>query len=105
MEEFEFVFFLFTFEQLFAHTDVVFDILQHKSMDIAFCKRRIENLLQIIDKLKVESVFDKIYTRADTQTEDPDVILLPVFSAANAAAAKQQRVSTFTLNGIYFELR
>ena len=73
MEEFEFVFFLFTFEQLFAHTDVVFDILQHKSMDIAFCKRRIENLLQIIDELKVESVFDKIYTRAATQTEDPDV--------------------------------
>ena len=62
-----------TFEQLFAHTDVVFDILQHKSMDIAFCKRRIENLLQIIDELKVESVFDKIYTRAATQTEDPDV--------------------------------
>ena len=27
-------------------------------------------------------------------------VLLPVFSAANAAAAKQQRVSTFTLNGI-----
>ncbi|KAK0151974.1 Zinc finger MYM-type protein 1 [Merluccius polli] len=72
MEEFEFVFFLFTFEQLFAHTDVVFDILQHKSMDIAFCKRRIENLLQIIDELKVESVFDKIYTRAATQTENPD---------------------------------
>ena len=36
MEKFEFVFFLFTFEQLFAYIDVVFDILQHKSMDIAF---------------------------------------------------------------------
>ena len=72
MEEFEFVFFLFAFEQLFAHTDVVFDILQHKSMDITFCKRRIEKppTNNWPTKLKVESVFDKIYTRAATQTDD-----------------------------------
>lgn len=73
MQEFEFAFLLFTFEQLFSHTDVVFDILQHKSMDVAFCKRRIENLLQILDELKVQSAFDKIYARAASLTEDPDL--------------------------------
>ena len=72
LEDFEFVFLLFTFEQLFSHTDVVFDILQHKSMDVSYCRLRIESLLRIVEELKLESTFVQIYQRA-VAVDDPEL--------------------------------
>lgn len=74
LEDFDFMFLLFTFEAVFAHTDVLFDILQHKSMDVSFCKKRIENLMQKMEELKSEGAFDAIYSKAVDMTEDPEVM-------------------------------
>ena len=41
----------------YFHTDVVFDILQHKSMDVSYCRLRIESLLRIVEELKLENTF------------------------------------------------
>lgn len=71
LEDFEFMFLLFTFEQIFAHTDVVFDILQKKAMDISFCKNRVNRLLQTIEELRSEQVFDRIFSKTTDVTEDP----------------------------------
>ncbi|KAL7385224.1 hypothetical protein ABVT39_017898 [Epinephelus coioides] len=45
LEDFEFVFMLYTYEQIFSETDVVFDIVQQRAMDVLYCKNRIESLL------------------------------------------------------------
>lgn len=72
-EDFDFMFLLFTFEVLFSHTDVLFDILQHKSMDVSFCMRRIDHLMKVLDELKLERAFDNIYNRVAMLTEDPEL--------------------------------
>lgn len=51
LEDFDFMFSLFNSEELFSQTDVVFDIVQPKSMDVSFCQRCIENLMQVLDEL------------------------------------------------------
>ncbi len=44
LEDIEFVFMLYTYEQIFSETDVVFDIVQQRAMDVLYCKKRIESL-------------------------------------------------------------
>ncbi|KAK9976792.1 hypothetical protein ABG768_021993 [Culter alburnus] len=48
LEDFEFVFMLYTYEQIFSETDVVFDIVQQRAMDVLYCKNRIESLLAFV---------------------------------------------------------
>lgn len=72
LEDFEFMFLLFTFEELFAQTDVLFNILQQKVMDVAFCKQRIENFMQLLNELKSDRAFEKTYSKAASLTEDPE---------------------------------
>ncbi|KAK9976933.1 hypothetical protein ABG768_018754, partial [Culter alburnus] len=64
LEDFEFLFFLFTFRAIFSLTDVVFDIVQHKAMDIAFCRQKINNLLSTLENLGSEDRFTQIYDSA-----------------------------------------
>ncbi|KAL2083806.1 hypothetical protein ACEWY4_021579 [Coilia grayii] len=73
LEDFDLMFLLYTFEELFSHTDVLFDILQQKSMDVSFCMRRIEHLMQVLDELKLDRAFNKIYSRAAMLTQDPEL--------------------------------
>lgn len=72
LEDFEFMFLLFTFEQLFAQTDILFNILQQKAMDVAFCKRRIEHLMQLLAELRSDRAFEETYSKAASVTEDPE---------------------------------
>ncbi|KAL7883638.1 hypothetical protein SRHO_G00012960 [Serrasalmus rhombeus] len=39
---------LYTYEQIFSETDVVFDIVQQRAMDVLYCKKRIESLLAFV---------------------------------------------------------
>lgn len=39
LEDLEFIFCFLHFEQIFAQTDVMVDVLQTKAMDVSFCKR------------------------------------------------------------------
>ncbi|KAF5896859.1 zinc finger MYM-type protein 1-like isoform X1, partial [Clarias magur] len=48
LEDFEFVFMLYTYEQIFSETDVVFDIVQQRAMDVLYRKKRIESLLAFV---------------------------------------------------------
>ncbi len=36
------------YEQIFSETDVVFDIVQQRAMDVLYCKKRIESLLAFV---------------------------------------------------------
>ncbi|KAK6470109.1 zinc finger MYM-type protein 1-like [Huso huso] len=71
LEDFDFVFMLFTFNQVFSDTDAAYDIIQQKAMDVTFCKNRIENLLQSTEEKRSEEAFNKIYEEAASLTEDP----------------------------------
>lgn len=46
---FEFCFLLSTFNELFAHADVLFDIIQNKSFDMQFCMARVEEFCICIE--------------------------------------------------------
>ncbi len=39
---------VYTYEQIFSETDVVFDIVQQRAMDVLYCKKRIESLLAFV---------------------------------------------------------
>uniref|UniRef100_A0A673BCZ9 DUF4371 domain-containing protein n=1 Tax=Sphaeramia orbicularis TaxID=375764 RepID=A0A673BCZ9_9TELE len=60
LDDFEFVFMLYTYEQIFSETDVVFDIVQQRPMDVLFCKKR-----------RSEGAFQAIYDKAASLTSDP----------------------------------
>ncbi|KAK9977154.1 hypothetical protein ABG768_018975 [Culter alburnus] len=64
LEDFEFVFMLYTYEQIFSETDVVFDIVQQRAMDVLYCKNRIESLLAFVKEKR---------KRRLTQLQDPQV--------------------------------
>ncbi|XP_056619959.1 zinc finger MYM-type protein 1-like [Triplophysa dalaica] len=70
LENFEFMFFLSTFKAIFSLTDVVFDIVQNKAMDIAFCRKKIDNLLSTLVTLGSEDRFTQVY---DSAAHLPDV--------------------------------
>jgi hypothetical protein len=59
LEEFQFVFFLSVFNKIFCHTDVLFDVLQHQTSDIVYCRKKIENTRQTIVKQRDD--FEKTY--------------------------------------------
>ncbi len=47
LEDFEFVFMLYTYEQIFSETDVVFDIVQQRAMDVLYCKKELSLFLHL----------------------------------------------------------
>ncbi|KAK9976591.1 hypothetical protein ABG768_021796 [Culter alburnus] len=71
LEDFEFVFMLYTYEQIFSETDVVFDIVQQRAMDVLYCKNRIESLLAFVKEKRSEGAFQAIYAKTTDLTSDP----------------------------------
>uniref|UniRef100_A0A9J7XFA7 DUF4371 domain-containing protein n=1 Tax=Cyprinus carpio carpio TaxID=630221 RepID=A0A9J7XFA7_CYPCA len=71
LEDFEFVFMLYTYEQIFSETDVVFDIVQQRAMDVLYCKNRIESLLAFVKEKRSEGAFQAIYAKIADLTSDP----------------------------------
>lgn len=71
LEDFPFVFQLFTYEQVFPNIDVAFDTLKHKAMDVAACKASIEELVQHIQRKKSDSAFDSVYQKAESLAQHP----------------------------------
>uniref|UniRef100_A0A8C5G6F7 TTF-type domain-containing protein n=1 Tax=Gouania willdenowi TaxID=441366 RepID=A0A8C5G6F7_GOUWI len=71
LEDFEFVFMLYTFEQIFSETDVVYDIVQQRAMDVLYCKKRIESLLAYVKEKRSEGAFQTVYAKAAHLTSDP----------------------------------
>ncbi|XP_067436490.1 zinc finger MYM-type protein 1-like isoform X2 [Thunnus thynnus] len=74
LENFEFMFLLYTSEQIFSETDVMFDVLQKKAMDVSLCKRSVEKLMDTLEELKSEEAFERIFSRAADVTEDPELV-------------------------------
>ncbi|KAJ4925086.1 hypothetical protein JOQ06_017824 [Pogonophryne albipinna] len=66
---FEFGFFLSTFNEIFAHADVLFDILQNKSFDMQFCLTRVEEFCMCIEGQRDR--FDQIYDETVQDTGLP----------------------------------
>ncbi|KAJ4936913.1 hypothetical protein JOQ06_001498 [Pogonophryne albipinna] len=66
---FEFGFFLSTFNEIFAHADVLFDILQNKSFDMQFCLTRVEEFCICIEGQRDR--FDQIYDETVQDTGLP----------------------------------
>ncbi|KAL1281285.1 hypothetical protein QQF64_000088 [Cirrhinus molitorella] len=71
LEDFEFVFMLYTYEQIFSETDVVFDIAQQRAMDVLYCKKRIESLLAFVKEKRSEGAFQAVYAKTADLTSDP----------------------------------
>ena len=71
LEDFEFMFMLYTYEQIFSETDVVFDIVQQRAMDVLYCKKRIESLLAFVKEKRSEGDFQAVYEKAAGLTSDP----------------------------------
>ncbi|CAM4569059.1 unnamed protein product [Leuciscus chuanchicus] len=71
LEDFEFVFMLYTYEQIFSETDVVFDIVQQRAMDVLYCKKRIESLLAFVKEKRSEGAFQAVYAKTADLTSDP----------------------------------
>lgn len=69
VEDFEVVFMLYTYE-----TDVAFDLVQQRAMDVLYCKKRFESLLAYVKEKRSEGAFQAVYAKAanfkpDLQTE------------------------------------
>lgn len=55
-------------------TDVVFDIVQQRAMDVLYCKKRFESFLAYVKEKRLEGAFQAVYAKAanlklDLQTE------------------------------------
>ncbi|KAJ4430334.1 hypothetical protein ANN_22550 [Periplaneta americana] len=64
MNDFEYAFFCFVFHELFELTTILFDILQKKSLDIAYCAAAIQNTSSVISSKRSENSFAKIFEMA-----------------------------------------
>ncbi|XP_039602238.1 cilia- and flagella-associated protein 47-like [Polypterus senegalus] len=63
LEDFEFVLMLYTYEQIFSETDVVFDIVQQRTMDVLYCKKRIGSLLAFVKEKRSDEAYQAVYAK------------------------------------------
>lgn len=47
-----------------CETDVVFDIVQQRAMDVLYCKKRLESLLAYVKGKRSEGAFQAVYAKA-----------------------------------------
>ncbi|KAK0145579.1 hypothetical protein N1851_015533 [Merluccius polli] len=59
LDDFEFCFLLHTFNGIFEHSDVLFAILQSKTLDVQFCLARVKEFCDTIERARGR--FDEIY--------------------------------------------
>lgn len=71
LEDFQFVFLLHTYNQVVSETDLVYDIVQQRAMDVLFCKKRIKSLLAFAKQKSSEQAYQAVYAKAADLTADP----------------------------------
>ncbi|KAK6324636.1 hypothetical protein J4Q44_G00039780 [Coregonus suidteri] len=71
LEDFEFAFLLFTYEQVFPNIEFAFDKLKLKAMDVAACQDCLAELICHIQTKKLDSAFESAYQQAANYTEHP----------------------------------
>lgn len=61
LREFEFNFFLHVFNDIFAETDILYNIMQKKTSDIAYCVQKVKEFEAYLDRFRLS--FDNIYDK------------------------------------------
>ena len=84
MLEFNTVFLLKLFANIFAHTDVLYQILQTKELDVVECLRNVKACLASIEELKAEHHFyrtlnDAIDVSGETVTDSNGINYRPIY--------------------------
>lgn len=69
MNDFEFTFLTIVFSDIFDLTDILYDVLQKKSLDINFCITQIKKTRQLLSDKRNEKCFNSIFDKASTLTE------------------------------------
>ena len=69
LDDFEFCFLLNTFNGLFEHADVLFGILQNKTLDVQFCMARVNEFCDRVEQTKAK--FDEMYDEAVKMSGGP----------------------------------
>lgn len=71
LNSFQACFLLHVFSSIFSHTDILFDVLQNKAFDIAYCCGKIESVKNIIKEKRLNS-FDEFWkTALESSSEHP----------------------------------
>ncbi|KAG7176663.1 Fibrinogen silencer-binding protein-like 1 [Homarus americanus] len=76
LQKFQTRFLLNVFSSVFSFTDVVFKILKKKGMDIAYCSKKVEELIGKIKKIR-EDDFDRIFQESVPGRNDENPIKRP----------------------------
>lgn len=69
--DFEFALLVVVFNDIFGITDVLFDVLQKKSLDINFCILQVKNTQNVLNKKRNEEAFMNIFEKATSKTTVP----------------------------------
>lgn len=69
LQDFEFNYFLAIFNEIFIQTDILFNIIESKIVDIGYCLKKIEGFKIFIDNFYND--FDKIYEKTITNCGEP----------------------------------
>lgn len=69
LSEFTFCFLLRTFDKIFSLTDILYNILQTRSFDIVFCRKKIDEMRRTIYSLRSE--FESVYAETVKETCEP----------------------------------
>jgi hypothetical protein len=66
--DFEFASLTFIFRDIFSITDLLFQILQSKSLNISYCQDRINDAVTRLNSLRNEEIFRTIFNTAKNLT-------------------------------------
>lgn len=69
MNNFEFTFLAIVFNEIFGHTDLLFEILQKKSLNICYCVSQIQKTTDILKSKRNDPHFEKLFKRANDITD------------------------------------
>lgn len=69
MNDFEFTFLAIVFNDIFAITDILYDILQKKSLDVHFCISQIKQTREFLSNKRNGDFFTTIFDKASGMTE------------------------------------
>jgi hypothetical protein len=68
ISDFEFALLTFIFRDIFSITDLLFQILQSKSLNISYCQDRINDAVTRLNSLRNEEIFRTIFNTAKNLT-------------------------------------
>lgn len=69
LDDFEFCFVLHTFNGIFEYSDVLFSILQNKTLDVQFCLARVKEFCDTVERERGR--FEEIYEATEHSTGAP----------------------------------